>query len=123
MAAHFRSKLALSLVAGATVLAVAAPPAPAHTISLRAAANAVRSEAAGLGQVDRAKCWRPVVGTRRLRHRALCVAWWVNTPQQSCAVFYEVRMAANPSRLLTVIQTFKPWCGWPADLGDGSLSP
>src|SRR5262245_18984128 len=63
MAAHLRSRLALSLVAGATVLAVAAPPAPAHTISLRAASKAVKSEAAKVGQVDRARCWRPVVGT------------------------------------------------------------
>lgn len=86
-------------------------PGSAHTIDTSRAADAVRAEAETLGAVDRARCWRPVVERRRVRHRAICVAWWIRiTRATSCTGFYEVRMAPDPSRRMTVIATFQPWC-------------
>jgi hypothetical protein len=71
----------------------------------------VRAEAETVGPVDHARCWRPVIGRRHARHRAICVAWWVHTATgESCTLFYEVRMAGSPNRRLRVIQTFQPWC-------------
>jgi hypothetical protein len=88
-----------------------AAPAPAHTIDVRKAANAVKTAASTLGEVDKAKCWRPVIGKRLARHRGICVAWWVHTETgQSCTIFYEVRLARHPSRRPVVIQTYQPWC-------------
>lgn len=101
-------KTALIAVLGCLLVAA---PAPAHTIEVRRAADAVRAAAGTLGEVDRAKCWRPLIATRRARHRAVCVAWWVRTPAgESCAVFYEARLAAHPSRRMTLVQTYVPWC-------------
>jgi hypothetical protein len=88
-----------------------ASPAPAHTIDVRSAADAVKQAASTLGEVDKAKCWRPVIGARLARHRSICVAWWVHTETgQSCTIFYEVRTGRHPSRRPVVIQTYQPWC-------------
>jgi hypothetical protein len=101
-------QIALIAVLGTLLVAT---PAPAHTIEVRRATDAVRAAAGTLGEVDRARCWRPVIDARRARHRAVCVAWWVHTPaSESCTVFYEVRLAPHPSRRLTVVQTYVPWC-------------
>jgi hypothetical protein len=91
---------------------VAATPAAAHTIDVGRAAPAVRTVAEALGEVDQVSCWRPLTAVHtRGSHRAVCVAWWVHTPAgESCAVFYEVRLARGPSGRLTVAQTFDPWC-------------
>jgi hypothetical protein len=121
---------AITTAAVVASLLVAAP-ASAHTIDVRVAAEAVKTSASALGEVDRAKCWRPMVGTKRARHRAICAAWWVHTPGASCAIFYEARMAAHPSRRLLVIPTFQPWCATaPRDLTidvqghrDGGIGP
>ena len=90
---------------------LAATPATAHTIDDRDAAAAVRAQAQTLGEVDQARCWRPVIAIRvRASHRAVCAAWWIHTPTASCMGLYEVRMARHPGRRLLVIQTFQPWC-------------
>jgi hypothetical protein len=104
------------LCAAALACLLAAAPAPAHTIDTGRAADAVREAAESLGPVDQAKCWRPVIGARRARNRAVCAAWWVHrVAGGSCTLLYEVRMARPPSRRLVVIQTFQPWCaGLPA---------
>jgi hypothetical protein len=87
---------------------LAASPAPASTIQVGHAAEAVRTAAQALGEVDGAECWRPILGARRARRTAVCVAWWVHSASgASCAVFYEVRM---DRRRLKVSQTFEPWC-------------
>jgi hypothetical protein len=101
-------RMLLLAVLGGLVLAA---PASAHTIDVRLAAAAVRAEAETLGKVDRARCWRPVIGRRHARHLAICVAWWVHTAAgESCTLFYEVRMPGSSSRRLIVTQTFRPWC-------------
>jgi hypothetical protein len=88
-----------------------AAPASAHTIDVRSAADAVREAASTLGEVDKAKCWRPVIGRKLARHRSICVAWWVNTGTgEACTIFYEVRAVRRPSRRLVVTQTYQPWC-------------
>jgi hypothetical protein len=97
-----RMSTAITTAAVVASLLVAAP-ASAHTIDVRVAADAVKASASALGELDRAKCWRPMIGTKRARHRAICAAWWVHTPGASCAIFYEARMAAHPSRRLLVI--------------------
>lgn len=91
---------------------LAAVPAAAHTIDVRRAADAVRAKAATVGEIgQRSQCWRPVIGIRRARHRAVCVVWWVRTSTGlSCTLFYEVRLARLPSRRILVSQTFDPWC-------------
>jgi hypothetical protein len=116
-----RAAMRTSLCAAALSSLLAAAPAPAHMIDVRRATDAVTSQAANLGHVERAKCWRPALGTRRARHRAVCMAW-VHTPQGLCATVYDVRIATHPTQHLQVTPTHKPWCGWPADLGDGSLT-
>jgi hypothetical protein len=88
-----------------------ASPAAARTIDVERAEEAVRTAAETLGEVDQATCWRQVIDARRSRHRADCVAWWVHTASgESCAVFYEARMAGHRNRRLKVMQTFQPWC-------------
>lgn len=89
-----------------------AAPASAHTIDARSAAQAVRTAAETLGQVDQARCWRPFKAIRtRDPHRAVCVAWWIRTPAgESCTVFYEARVARHPNRRVTVAQIYQPWC-------------
>ena len=119
MTRHLRPRLTCSVTASVAALALAAPATPAHTIDVRAAAEAVKTTAASHGHVDRARCWRPVIRSRRARHRSMCVAWWVHTAPEPCAVLYEVRMARHPSRRLVVIQTFQPWCGWPSGSNGG----
>jgi hypothetical protein len=91
---------------------VGAAPATAHTIDARGAAAAARTAAETLGQVDHARCWRPLTAIHaRDRHHAVCVAWWVHTPGgESCAVFYQVKLVRRPSRRLSVTQTHDPWC-------------
>lgn len=109
-----------------------AAPASAHTIDVRTAADAVKEAASTLGEVEKTKCWRPVIGTRLARHRSICVAWWVETESRtSCTIFYEVRSSRHASRRLRVIQTFQPWCATaPRDLPidvqghtDGGVGP
>jgi hypothetical protein len=103
-------KKAITSVAVVGCLLLAAP-ATAHTIDVRSAADAVRKAASTLGEVDKAECWRPVIGRKLARHRSICVAWWVQTDTgASCTIFYEVRMGRRPGRRLVVIQTYQPWC-------------
>jgi hypothetical protein len=105
--ARIRKSVCIAALGGLLV----ATPATAHTIDVRQAAAAVLAQAQTLGQVDQARCWRPMMAIHvRARHRALCAAWWIHTPTASCTGFYEVRMARHPSRRLLVIQTFQPWC-------------
>ncbi len=106
-----RTAMAAAALGG---LLAAAPAAQAHNIDVRKATAAVRAEAEALGEVDRVTCRRPVAGGRRSRHRAACVSWWVRLDADtSCTIFWEVRMARQPSRRmvrLVVDQTFEPWC-------------
>jgi hypothetical protein len=113
--AIMRKTIAAVIVVGSLLVAASAP---AHTIEVRSAAAAVKEAASTLGEVDKAQCWRPVIGIRLARHRAICVAWWVHTGTgASCTIFYEVRMARQPNRRLVVIQTYQPWCATaPRDL-------
>jgi hypothetical protein len=124
-------KKAITSVAVVGSLLLAAP-STAHTIDVRSAADAVRTAASTLGEVDNAKCWRPVIGRRLARHRAICVAWWVHTDTgASCTIFYEVRTGRRPGRQPMVIQTYQPWCASaPRDLSidvqghdDGVIEP
>jgi hypothetical protein len=108
--ARVRKRVRKSICIAALGGLLTATPANAHTIDVHRAAAAVRAQAQTLGEVDQARCWRPIVGTRRLRHRAVCVASWVHTARAACTIFYEVRLARHPSRRLKVIQTFQPWC-------------
>jgi hypothetical protein len=106
-----RRRLFPYLALGMAALAAAAAPAQAGTIDVSRAADAVRAQAQASAEVERTRCWRPVVGGRRASHRALCVAWWVRTSHTArCAVFYEVRMSRSRSRRLVVTQTYQPWC-------------
>jgi hypothetical protein len=106
-----RRRLIRYLALGRAGLAAAAAPAQAGTIDVAQAAEAVRAQAQPFAEVERTRCWRPVVGGRRASHRALCVAWWVRTSHTArCAVFYEVRMSRSPGRRLVVTQTYQPWC-------------
>ena len=106
-----RRRLFRYLALGMAGLAAAAAPAQAGTIDSSQAAEAVRAKAQPFAEVERARCWRPVVGGRRATHRALCVAWWVRKSHTArCAVFYEVRMSRSPSKRLVVTQTYQPWC-------------
>jgi hypothetical protein len=113
--AVMRTTIAAVAVVGSLLVAA---PAPAHTVDVRSAADAVKEAASTLGAVDQAKCWRPVIGTKLARHRAICVAWWVHAETgASCTIFYEVRIARHPNRGLAVIQTYQPWCATaPRDL-------
>jgi hypothetical protein len=101
-------KTLLTAAAGGLLMAA---PAPAHTINVERAEDAVRTAAESLGEVGQVNCWRPDSQARRARHRAVCVAWWVQTASaESCVVFYEVRTARRPNRRLVLKETFKPWC-------------
>jgi hypothetical protein len=107
----YAARMRKSLCIAALACLLVAAPAPAHTIDVRSAAAAAREAASTLGEVDKAKCWRPVIGRRLARHRSICVAWWVHGGNgRSCTIFYEVRVARRPSRHLVVIQTYQPWC-------------
>jgi hypothetical protein len=113
--AVMRKAIAAVAVVGSLLVAA---PAAAHTVDVRSAADVVKEAASTLGQVDKAKCWPPVIGTRLARHRAICVAWWVHTETgASCTIFYEVRITRRPNPRLAVIQTYQPWCATaPRDL-------
>jgi hypothetical protein len=101
-------KTLLIAVAGSLIMA---SPAPARTIDVDRAEDAVRTAVEPLGAVGHASCWRPVVEARRARRRAVCVAWWVQTASaEACVVFYEVRMAHRGNGQLKLLQTFEPWC-------------
>ena len=106
-----RATIRKGLCVAALGCLLAAAPAPAHTIAVQRAADAVRTAAETLGEVDHVHCLRGARAARSARHRAACVAWWVQTAAgESCTLFYEVRMARRPSRKLLVTQTFDPWC-------------
>jgi hypothetical protein len=101
-----------SLCITALACLVGAAPAAAHTIDVRGAEAEARTAAEMLGEVDQVRCWRPFTAIHeRARRRAVCMAWWVHTPAgESCALFYEVRLARHSSRRLTAVRTFDPWC-------------
>jgi len=106
-----RTTVLRGLCVGALGCLLTAAPAPAHRLEVPRAVDAVREAAQAVGEVEHVDCWRGAAQGRRARHNAFCVAWWVRTPaRESCALFYDVRLAAHPSRRLTVIQTHDPWC-------------
>jgi hypothetical protein len=95
----------LLTICTAALLLMSAVPASARPLNLSRAAEAARSEAAKIGEVDNATCWR---APRRSRRRAFCVVWWVTMSSgSSCTFFYDARLAG---RRFVISERFDPWC-------------
>jgi hypothetical protein len=89
-------------------------PAWGRSLDLERASDMAGSAASSLGQVQQTNCWRPSVAVHtRARHRAICVARIRTDAGADCIVFYQLRLAARPSRRVSIARRFAPWCASP----------